>query len=75
MITDLEIASLVRQRIPGASVRVSNMTGTHDHFEIEVASSVFSGKSIIEQHRLVMQALEEEMKDRIHAVKIKTKAV
>ncbi len=73
MITDGEIISLIQKKITDAAVEVRDMTGTRDHFEIEVVSKIFSGQSMIDQHRLVMQALEEEMKDRIHAVKIKTK--
>lgn len=69
-----EIAQLIKQSIPDAEVKVEDMTGTGDHFEILVVSSVFKGKMLIDQHRLVQQALKEAMEDgRIHAVHIKTK--
>ena len=68
-----EIAQLIKQSIPDAEVKVEDMTGTGDHFEILVVSSVFKGKMLIDQHRLVQQALKEAMDDgRIHAVHINT---
>ena len=49
------------------------MTGTGDHFQILVVSAIFKGKMLIDQHRLIQQALKEAMDDgRIHAVHIKT---
>lgn len=67
-----EIKMMIENKIPGAQARVSDMTGTGDHFEIEVTSKDFSGKTLLEQHRMVFAALEKEMDRRIHAVKLKT---
>lgn len=64
---------MIQRLIPGARVEVSDMTGTGDHFEILVVSKAFEGKPLMEQHKMVFAALEDEMKDRIHAVKLKTK--
>ena len=63
---------MIEQKLPGAKVLVSDMTGTGDHFEIEVTSGDFAGKTLLEQHRMVFAALEAEMDRRIHAVKLKT---
>ena len=72
MITTEEIESMILKKIPGAGVSVSDMTGTGDHFEVQVSSELFKGKPLIEQHRMVFAALEKEMDRRIHAVKLKT---
>jgi BolA protein len=40
------------------------------HFSIEVVSPAFSGKSRLERHRMVNEALAEELKGRIHALAI-----
>ena len=66
---------MILSSIPGAQVSVTDMTGGGDHFDILVISEIFSGKTLIEQHRLVFAALEKEMDRRIHAVQLKTKAV
>lgn len=74
MITHDEVARLIRAAIPDAAVEVRDMTGTGDHLEIQVVSSSFTGKTLVEQHRAVFACLEAEMDRRIHAVKLKTRA-
>ena len=69
-----EIQSFVKKAIPDAEVTVQDMTGGGDHFEVIVLSSAFRGKSLMEQHQRVHAALEG-LKERIHAVKIKTRAL
>lgn len=69
-----EVEDLIKRAIPDAQVRVEDMTGTGDHFEIFVASSAFQGKMLIDQHRMIQKALQEAFDDgRIHAVHIKTR--
>lgn len=70
-----EVTELVLEALPGARVRVTDMTGTGDHFEVRVASERFNGRTLIEQHQLVMAALATEMDRGIHAVKIKTESI
>ena len=69
-----EIRSLVSKAIPDSEITVQDMTGGGDHFEVIVLSSAFRGKSLMEQHQMV-HAVLEELKDKIHAVKIKTRAL
>ena len=59
--------------MPGSKVQVSDMTGTGDHFEIQVVSEDFRGLPLMEQHKKVFAILEKEMDGRIHAVKLKTR--
>ena len=73
MIAPAEIENIIRSVLPGSEIEVSDMTGTGDHFHIVVVSKAFAGKTILEQHRMVFQALEKEMDRRIHAVQLKTK--
>ena len=63
---------MILVKIPDAAVRIEDMTGTNDHFEIEVVSGEFKGKTLIQQHKMVFDALQKEMDGRIHAVKLKT---
>jgi stress-induced morphogen len=66
------VKNLIQTTIPDADVEVSDLTGTLDHIGIHVKSSIFQGKSLIEQHQIIMNILNESLKDKIHAVKIKT---
>lgn len=74
MITVEEVRQLVLKGFPEAKVEVSDMTGTLDHFDITVISRAFAGKPLIEQHRMLYAVLDAEMKDRIHAVQLHTRA-
>jgi len=68
-----ELERLVKQAIPDAEVHVRLFSGD-DHFEMEVRSPAFAGKSRIAQHRMVYAALGDSMRDAIHALKLKTQA-
>ena len=67
------VRMMVEQALPGALVEVADQTGTFDHFQIRVVSSLFQGKALIEQHRMVQQAVQSALSDgRIHAIQVKT---
>ena len=70
----IELENFIKSKIPDADILITDMTGTRDHLDINITSSVFKGKMLIEQHRLVMDLLKEKLKSEIHAVKIKTAA-
>jgi stress-induced morphogen len=66
---------LLRQAFPDATeVSVADRTGGGDHFQVVVASGRFEGLSLVEQHRLVYDALAAPLEDgTIHELRIKTK--
>ena len=66
-----EIAEMVRQHIPDADVQVRLYSGD-DHFEMDVISASFVGKTRIAQHQMIYAALGENMKAAIHALALKT---
>ena len=70
--TTQELKKLLETSIPDASVQVMDMTGTSDHFEVDVVSPVFAGKTMIEQHKMVHAAVGAHLTTTIHALKIKT---
>jgi stress-induced morphogen len=67
-----EVKNLIVSNLPESHVEVSDMTGTMDHLEILVVSDEFKGKMKLAQHQIVMDILSESLKDKVHAVKIKT---
>jgi stress-induced morphogen len=69
------IRSLLAEAFPDASeLDVEDRTGTGDHFQVTVASARFQGLSLLEQHRLVNDALAAPLADgTIHELRIKTK--
>ena len=72
-----ELEGLLRGTFPEASeVRVTDRTGGGDHFLIEVISPRFDGLSLVEQHRLVNDALAAPFASgRIHEMRIKTRGI
>jgi stress-induced morphogen len=69
------LESILRNAFPDASeLSVEDRTGGGDHFQVTVASPRFAGLSLLEQHRLVNDALAEPLRDgTIHELRIKTK--
>ena len=66
-----EIIDMIHRSMPDAEVQVRLYSGD-DHFEMEVASAAFAGKSRVAQHQMVYAALGEHMKAAIHALALKT---
>jgi stress-induced morphogen len=66
---------LLEQAFPDATeLRVEDRTGGGDHFQVIVATPRFNGLSLVEQHRLVNDALAQPLRDgTIHELRIKTK--
>lgn len=68
-----DIESKIKAAIPDAQVTLRDLTGTADHWEAEVVSAAFAGKTPIQRHRMVFDALADEMKGPIHALTLKTR--
>ncbi|RMH05561.1 MAG: BolA family transcriptional regulator [Nitrospirae bacterium] len=74
MITPESLTAYIRRVLNDAAVSVTDRTGTMDHLAIQVVSTLFEGKSILDRHRLIYQALEEPLRDgRIHALELQAK--
>ena len=67
------ITARIHAALPDAVVELTDLTGTEDHWQATVISSAFTGKSLIERHRMVMAALATEMKGPIHALTLHVK--
>ncbi len=70
------LEALLQSAFPDASeLTVEDRTGGGDHFQVTVTSSRFSGLSLVEQHRLVYDALSGPLADgSIHELRIRTRA-
>ena len=61
---------------PHTTVEVVDLTGTNDHYQASIASPLFKGRSIIEQHRDVFALVKKELESgEIHALSLKTKYI
>jgi stress-induced morphogen len=69
-----QLRSLLEAAFPGDEVSVEDRTGGGDHFLVTVTSGRFDGLSLVQQHRLVYDALAAALADgTIHELRIKTR--
>jgi stress-induced morphogen len=69
------LEALLERAFPEATeLRVEDRTGGGDHFQVTVATPRFDGLPLLDQHRLVNEALADPLRDgTIHELRIKTK--
>lgn len=71
--TGEEIQQRILGALPDAEVEIRDITGTGDHYEARVVSPAFSGKAMVEQHKMVYGALDDVLKTgELHALALKT---
>jgi stress-induced morphogen len=69
-----EIERLITAAIPDARVTIRDLAGDGDHYAATVIAESFRGKSRVQQHQLVYQALKGEMGGKLHALALQTGA-
>ena len=69
-----EIERLIKSHIPDAQVEIRDLAGDGDHYAATVIAESFRGKSRVQQHQLVYQALKGEMGGKLHALALQTAA-
>ncbi len=71
MIRAEQVKSRIEDALPGARVQIGTFSGD-DHFEAVVEAPQFSGKTRIEQHRMVYAALDGLIGGAMHALALRT---
>lgn len=72
MITTEQIKQKIEKAIVGANVLVEDLRGDQKHYGVDVVAAAFEGKTTIQQHQMIYDALGLAMKEKIHALRIKT---
>lgn len=67
-----EIERLIREAIPDAQVTIHDLAGDGDHYAATVIAESFRGKSRVQQHQIVYQALRGQMGGVLHALALQT---
>ena len=68
------IERLIREGLPDARVSIEDLRGDGDHYAATVISRSFRGKSRVQQHQMVYQALRGRMGNELHALALQTSA-
>ncbi len=68
-----EIIACIQAVLPDAIVEMQDLAGDNDHWAAMVQSSAFAGKTRVAQHKMVMDAINANPKNTLHALQLKTK--
>jgi len=67
-----EIERMIKEALPDADVTIRDLAGDGDHYAAEVVSESFKGKSRVQQHQMVYEALQGNMGGVLHALALQT---
>lgn len=68
----IEIEDLIKGAIPDAQVTIEDLRGDGDHYAALVVSAAFKGKTRVQQHQMVYDALQDRMGTTLHALALQT---
>ncbi len=69
-----DIEALIRAALPDARITIRDLAGDGDHYAAEGVSATFRGKSRVQQHKLVYDALQGKVGGVLHALALQTSA-
>ena len=69
-----EIEALIKEALPDAKVEIRDLAGDGDHYAAVVVADAFRGKTRVQQHQMVYQALKGNMGGVLHALALQTSA-
>ena len=67
-----EIKKMIKEAIPDAEINILDLAGDNNHYSATIKSKIFTGKSKIDQHKLVYKALKGKMGNELHALALNT---
>ena len=69
-----DIVDAITEALPGAEVEMRDLAGDNDHWAARVVAPQFAGKSRVQQHKMVYEALGGRMGGELHALQLTTQA-
>jgi stress-induced morphogen len=68
----VDIEQMIKARFPDAEIQLKDLAGDNDHWAAHVVSVAFKGKSRVQQHQMVYDALGGRMGGVLHALQLTT---
>lgn len=68
-----DIEELLTKAFEKAHITVTPLAADNDHYAIEISAECFRGKSRVQQHRMVYEALGSHSGTTVHALALTTK--
>lgn len=69
-----EIEAFIRVAFPDAEITIEDLAGDGDHYQARIVSQAFKGKTRVQQHKMVYDALQGRMGGVLHALALQTSA-
>ena len=66
------LKEMIEKALPGASISIQDTAGDNDHYAAVIKAVQFKGKSMVQQHQMVYQALQGKMGTELHALALTT---
>ncbi len=73
-LTPDEVSNLIKKKLPDAKVEIIDLKGDNNHYHAKIVSSKFKGLTMVNQHKLVYEALGTHMGTTLHALMLTTKS-
>ncbi len=70
-----ELEKILKKSFPNGVIKITDLVGDQDHYALELSDIQFNGLTLINQHKLVKNALSEVLNKKLHAITIKTIAI
>jgi len=71
-ISQQNLHSLIIKTFPEAKIEIIDLMGDDDHYSVHIIDQSFVGKTRVEQHKMVNDALKGCLGDVLHAMQLKT---
>ena len=70
--TAVEIEELILKTFPDAKIIIDDLRGDGDHYAAQIISEKFRGKTRVQQHQMVYNAMDGKMGKELHALALNT---
>ncbi|MBU6338479.1 MAG: BolA/IbaG family iron-sulfur metabolism protein [Rickettsiales bacterium] len=67
-----DLEKILHDAFPNAQIKVTALIDDGDHYSVEIIDEIFTGKTRIEQHKIVNAALKEILGGALHAMQLRT---
>ena len=69
-----EIEELLLKSFPNAKITIDDLRGDGDHYAAKIVTAEFKGKTRVQQHQMVYNAMDGKMGTDLHALALNTSA-
>jgi stress-induced morphogen len=67
-----DLEKILLENFPNAKIEIKDLAGDSDHYSVHISDQIFAGKTRVQQHKIVNEALKGILGTTLHALQIKT---